>query len=473
MIARLEATVAFLADALGAFGDRDTEDLRRVKAVALLANPVRAVELLAAFAALRARASTSSSRSGRSRSLVARRARPAGGTGSTSRIDQLDQPDDQLDQPADALDRPDGARPGGRTGSTQPDGSTSPTSALGRMDAFARRVRVRRRAAAGLARGPRLRRRGPRPDRDPPDPRFGFDWSQLLPPLTLYLHLSADDLAAGTAGWSGGRARDRSPTRSCTSTCDRCTATTSPVIDLAHQAPVDAYEMPDRLREAVRLRDPGRRVPLLAPPPAARVDADHTLPYDPTPARPSRQPRQWSTRLGNLGPLGRFHHRIKTHGKWMLRQPFDGILPVARPARPGLPRRPHRHPQDHPPAARPAAHRLRPRDRDLPHRHRHRGRLRPAPADRPGQARPAGSTRPDSVYAGPPPVERAQRRLDPAGGEVGALLADLVERAELRRPDLARLAAPRRRATRRRRARRRRRPGRARRPSRPTAAASR
>ena len=53
MIARLDATVAFLADALDAFGDRDPEDLRRVKAVALLANPVRAVELLAAFAALR------------------------------------------------------------------------------------------------------------------------------------------------------------------------------------------------------------------------------------------------------------------------------------------------------------------------------------------------------------------------------------------------------------------------------------
>ena len=53
VIARLDATVAFLADALSAFGDPDPEDLRRVKAVAVLANPVRAVELLAAFAALR------------------------------------------------------------------------------------------------------------------------------------------------------------------------------------------------------------------------------------------------------------------------------------------------------------------------------------------------------------------------------------------------------------------------------------
>src|SRR4051794_6370107 len=55
VIARLDATVAFLADALAAFGDTECEDLRRVKAVAVLANPARAVELLAAFAALRSK----------------------------------------------------------------------------------------------------------------------------------------------------------------------------------------------------------------------------------------------------------------------------------------------------------------------------------------------------------------------------------------------------------------------------------
>ena len=63
VVARLDATIGFLADALAAFGDPDTEDLRRVKAVALLANPVRAVELLAAFAALAPTPSTSRSTS--------------------------------------------------------------------------------------------------------------------------------------------------------------------------------------------------------------------------------------------------------------------------------------------------------------------------------------------------------------------------------------------------------------------------
>ena len=42
------------------------------------------------------------------------------------------------------------------------------------------------------------------------------------------------------------------------------------------------------------------------------TDVDHTLAYDPTLA--TGPERHWSTRLGNLGPLGRFHHRIKTHG---------------------------------------------------------------------------------------------------------------------------------------------------------------
>jgi hypothetical protein len=43
VVARFEATVAFLAEALAAFGDPDAEELRRVKAVAVLANPTRAV----------------------------------------------------------------------------------------------------------------------------------------------------------------------------------------------------------------------------------------------------------------------------------------------------------------------------------------------------------------------------------------------------------------------------------------------
>ena len=42
---------------------------------------------------------------------------------------------------------------------------------------------------------------------------------------------------------------------------------------------------------------------------------------------PDRKPSTSSAApvVENYGPLGRFHHRIKTHGTWTLRQPFDGL----------------------------------------------------------------------------------------------------------------------------------------------------
>jgi hypothetical protein len=49
-IARLDATVAFIADALAALGDEGTLDERRVKAVLILASPTHAVEILRAYA---------------------------------------------------------------------------------------------------------------------------------------------------------------------------------------------------------------------------------------------------------------------------------------------------------------------------------------------------------------------------------------------------------------------------------------
>src|SRR3954453_17689463 len=55
VIARIDASVNYLADALQAFGDTDDLNQRRVKALVVLCNPTQAVELLAAFAASRSR----------------------------------------------------------------------------------------------------------------------------------------------------------------------------------------------------------------------------------------------------------------------------------------------------------------------------------------------------------------------------------------------------------------------------------
>jgi hypothetical protein len=288
VIARLDATVAFVAEALKAFGDTDPDDLRRVKAVAVLANPVRAVELLAAFGALRH---------------------------DTGDVD-LELPDQhgfnklnpRVDVPLDALDR---------------------------MDAFARRVGFTPwRLPAWLtppAASPPPAPPPPTPSADPPEPsppgpEFRFDWARLLPPLTLYLHLDAQTLAAGTGGvvrWEGEGPVTHAFVRDHLRPLHAYVI--KPVIDLAHQAPVDAYELPDRLREAVTLMTPTDVFPY-ASANSRHLDVDHTIAYDTTATTTATQPeKHWSTRIGNLGPLGRFHHRIKTHGRWTVRQPFPGI----------------------------------------------------------------------------------------------------------------------------------------------------
>jgi hypothetical protein len=87
-----------------------------------------------------------------------------------------------------------------------------------------------------------------------------------------------------------------------------------PVVDLTGQAPVDAYEIPDRHRQAVHLMTPADTFPF-ASCLSRSMQVDHTLPYD----------SGGESRLGNYGPMTTHHHRIKTHGRWQVRQPFPGI----------------------------------------------------------------------------------------------------------------------------------------------------
>ncbi|WP_203568476.1 13E12 repeat family protein [Aestuariimicrobium ganziense] len=93
-----------------------------------------------------------------------------------------------------------------------------------------------------------------------------------------------------------------------------------PVIDVAGMAPVEAYEVPDRMREAIVHRNPvdafpyGRRS-------ARSCDLDHTVPYQHSSGAPPGQ-----TRPGNLAPLARRAHRGKTNAGWLVHQPVPGIL---------------------------------------------------------------------------------------------------------------------------------------------------
>ena len=110
-----------------------------------------------------------------------------------------------------------------------------------------------------------------------------------------------------------------------------------PVIDLTDQTPVDGYEIPDRVREAIHLITPADCFPY-ATSTSRTGDLDHTTPYLPpddggppgqTADREPRTPHPPPPPHQNLRPL----------------DPQPGLarrVPVAITPRPPLPRRPHR-----------------------------------------------------------------------------------------------------------------------------------
>jgi len=101
-----------------------------------------------------------------------------------------------------------------------------------------------------------------------------------------------------------------------------------PVIDLRDQVAVDAYEIPDRIAERVRLTRPTCVFPHCTRP-ARGCDLDHVDEY--VRACDGGPPGQTST--ANLAPLCRRHHRVKTHPsltgagperRWRYRRLLDG-----------------------------------------------------------------------------------------------------------------------------------------------------
>ena len=104
--------------------------------------------------------------------------------------------------------------------------------------------------------------------------------------------------------------------------------TVRPVIDLAGQVPVDAYEIPQRHRRAVRLMTPADIFPFSSCT-SPGMQIDHTVPHDgggPQSGQKSGgQKSGGQSAVGNYGPMTTLHHRIKTHAQWQVQQPFPGI----------------------------------------------------------------------------------------------------------------------------------------------------
>ena len=80
---------------------------------------------------------------------------------------------------------------------------------------------------------------------------------------------------------------------------------------------VDAYEIPDRIREQVIQRDRYEVFPFSSRT-ARNQDLDHTIPYQ------RGKPKQ--TQADNLGPLSRKVHRAKTHAGFELVQTEPGVF---------------------------------------------------------------------------------------------------------------------------------------------------
>ena len=139
----------------------------------------------------------------------------------------------------------------------------------------------------------------------------------LMPVVHLFIHVYAD--AGTTPGEGIARVEDHGAVTEkwVEALGPHCRFRIQPVIDILGMAPVDAYEIPDRHREAVHLMTPADTFPFGSSL-SRKKQVDHTEEYD-----EHGPPGQ--SGIGNYGPLTTPHHRIKTHGGWDVKQPFPGI----------------------------------------------------------------------------------------------------------------------------------------------------
>jgi hypothetical protein len=118
----------------------------------------------------------------------------------------------------------------------------------------------------------------------------------------------------------------------------RTKVTIKPVIDLNAQLTAQGYEIPDRLREQVQLRDRTCVFPRCTRP-ARGCDVDHVVEYDHD-AEADGRPQPGPTSTDNLACLCRFHHRLKTHSAWRYEMTAPGTFEWTSPHG-------HRYRRDH------------------------------------------------------------------------------------------------------------------------------
>jgi hypothetical protein len=285
LVAVIDRLAVILADA----GDPDPLEARRATALRILANPARALAML-----------------------------------TTATLDHLDALDPATCREPDVLGEVDHQVPGGYDWRLDPNGHrtlpqlvdlrTPPAQA---EDAHAADAVAGGQVGGGSVLDPALLRRVL-------DGLESFDPTRLDPTTVFHVHLSDTTLLAGVGV---ARVEELGPlvlaavrTWLTDPICPEAVAhrvTIRPVLDTTTIAPVDRYELPPLMAEALKIRQPHEVFPYGTASSRRSLDADHARPY--RPADRGGPPGQ--TTLDNLGRLSRRHHRIKTHGRWRLAHP--------------------------------------------------------------------------------------------------------------------------------------------------------
>ncbi|MDZ5663677.1 DUF222 domain-containing protein [Nocardioides sp. S-58] len=109
----------------------------------------------------------------------------------------------------------------------------------------------------------------------------------------------------------------------------RTKVTVKPVIDLTAELTAPGYDIPDRIREQVILRDRTCVFPWCTRP-ARACDIDHVIAYDHD-AHTEGRPQPGATVSSNLAPECRWHHRLKTHTGWRYEVTGPGVYEWTSP----------------------------------------------------------------------------------------------------------------------------------------------
>ncbi|MCF6376805.1 HNH endonuclease [Nocardioides KLBMP 9356] len=152
--------------------------------------------------------------------------------------------------------------------------------------------------------------------------------------LVLHVHFNASTVGERTVFGPTGRMEERHKLLlldQARSWCgdSRTRIIVKPVIDLNAQLSAPGYDIPDRIREHVILRDQTCVFPWCTRS-ARRCDLDHVVAYDHD-AEAGGRPQPGPTATWNLAPLCRHHHRLKTHTAWRYEMTGNGVFEWTSP----------------------------------------------------------------------------------------------------------------------------------------------